>query len=75
MRYNSAVPPGLALLLFVISGCDGRRADQDTTLRSTADSAAVASAAAAAALAELRADTPADAPLRTTCTAFDCSTA
>jgi hypothetical protein len=59
-----AVPPGLAVLLLVISGCDSRPAqEENTTQRSTDDSAAVASAAAAAALAGLRADTPAEPPL------------
>lgn len=64
MRSLSAVPPGLAVLLVVVSGCNSRPAEEeDTTLRSTDDSAVVASAAAAAALAELRADTPAEPPL------------
>jgi hypothetical protein len=59
MRSISAVPPGLAVLLLVISGCDSRPWQrEDTTLHSTDDSAAVA-----AALAELRADSQAEPPV------------
>lgn len=64
MRSISAVAPGLAVLLLVISGCDSRPAqEEDTTLHSADDSAAVATAAATTALAELRADTLAEPPL------------